>query len=71
MDTSLARAVYNVMDEVVNKAPAQLQGDHTYLILERHRHRYEVNPAIVAEVEKKGLYFTGKDDKGSAWRSLR
>jgi CTP synthase len=63
-NASLASAVYHVKDEVVKKAPAQLKGDHTYLILERHRHRYEVNPTIVADIESKGLFFTGKDEKG-------
>jgi len=28
---------------------------------ERHRHRYEVNPAMVAELQKHGLRFVGKD----------
>ncbi|KAJ2302681.1 CTP synthase ura7 [Coemansia sp. RSA 2706] len=28
---------------------------------ERHRHRYEVNPEIVAELESKGLHFVGRD----------
>lgn len=28
---------------------------------ERHRHRYEVNPAFVEELEKAGLWFVGKD----------
>ncbi|KAJ2513138.1 CTP synthase ura7 [Coemansia sp. RSA 2049] len=28
---------------------------------ERHRHRYEVNPARVAEFEAKGLHFVGRD----------
>lgn len=31
---------------------------------ERHRHRYEVNPQYVQELESKGLKFVGKDDKG-------
>lgn len=31
---------------------------------ERHRHRYEVNPALVDEFEKAGLSFVGKDDTG-------
>lgn len=30
---------------------------------ERHRHRYEVNPAYVARLEKSGLLFSGVDDK--------
>ncbi|GAA6031942.1 hypothetical protein JCM8097_003353 [Rhodosporidiobolus ruineniae] len=33
-------------------------------IWERHRHRYEVNPAYVPEIEKAGLRFTGRDEKG-------
>ncbi|KAJ1648228.1 CTP synthase ura7 [Coemansia erecta] len=28
---------------------------------ERHRHRYEVNPEVVAELESKGLHFIGRD----------
>ncbi|GBG32894.1 CTP synthase [Hondaea fermentalgiana] len=31
-------------------------------VLERHRHRYEVNPSYIADLEKGGLYFTGKDE---------
>ncbi|KAL6867056.1 CTP synthase N-terminus domain-containing protein [Trichoderma novae-zelandiae] len=31
---------------------------------ERHRHRYEVNPAYVDELEKAGLSFVGKDETG-------
>jgi CTP synthase len=33
-------------------------------ILERHRHRYEVNPAMIEQLEKAGLTFVGKDVKG-------
>ncbi|KAF2001501.1 CTP synthase-like protein [Amniculicola lignicola CBS 123094] len=33
-------------------------------ILERHRHRYEVNPAYIERLEKGGFSFVGKDDKG-------
>jgi CTP synthase len=34
--------------------------------MERHRHRYEVNPAFVQTIEKdgEGLLFTGRDDQG-------
>lgn len=32
-------------------------------IYERHRHRYEVNPEVVGELEKHGLIFSGKDAK--------
>lgn len=31
---------------------------------ERHRHRYEVNPDIIADVEAAGLAFVGKDETG-------
>lgn len=31
---------------------------------ERHRHRYEVNPTYVDQLEAKGLKFIGKDEKG-------
>ncbi|GAA6006554.1 hypothetical protein JCM10207_004970 [Rhodosporidiobolus poonsookiae] len=33
-------------------------------IWERHRHRYEVNPAYVERIEKAGLRFTGRDETG-------
>tara|TARA_Y100000766_G_scaffold283734_1_gene300156 strand:- start:226 stop:1869 length:1644 start_codon:yes stop_codon:yes gene_type:complete len=31
---------------------------------ERHRHRYEVNPDIIGEIESAGLKFVGKDETG-------
>lgn len=34
------------------------------VIYERHRHRYEINPAYVDRIEAGGLQFTGKDEKG-------
>jgi CTP synthase len=34
------------------------------VVYERHRHRYEVNPQYVAELEAKGLRFSGHDDRG-------
>ena len=33
-------------------------------IHERHRHRYEVNPDLVADLEEKGLRFVGRDTEG-------
>ncbi|KAK7516514.1 CTP synthase-like protein [Phyllosticta citriasiana] len=33
-------------------------------VLERHRHRYEVNPTYIERLEQAGLTFIGKDDKG-------
>ena len=34
------------------------------IILERHRHRYEVNPEYIERLASSGLHFVGKDDKG-------
>ena len=31
---------------------------------ERHRHRYEVNPNLVSDLEDRGLRFVGKDESG-------
>lgn len=42
---------------------AKLYGNRTY-IDERHRHRYEVNPDMIARLENAGLSFTGKDETG-------
>ncbi|KAI1321830.1 CTP synthase ura7 [Mortierella claussenii] len=33
-------------------------------VLERHRHRYEVNPELISRFEAKGLQFVGKDETG-------
>jgi CTP synthase len=33
-------------------------------ILERHRHRYEVNPAYIDKIQQGGLHFIGKDEAG-------
>lgn len=42
----------------------QLYGGEKDIIPERHRHRYEVNPALVKELEERGLVFSGKDADG-------
>ena len=33
-------------------------------VSERHRHRYEVNPDYIAEIEKAGMVFSGKSPDG-------
>lgn len=33
-------------------------------VFERHRHRYEVNPKLVEQIESHGLKFVGKDETG-------
>ena len=40
------------------------------IINERHRHRYEVNPAYIDRVSKAGLHFVGKDDSGERMEIL-
>lgn len=37
----------------------QLYGNAEY-VEERHRHRYEVNPELIADFEKAGMMFVGK-----------
>jgi CTP synthase len=39
-------------------------------IWERHRHRYEVAPALVEQLEASGLRFAGKDEKGERMQVL-
>jgi len=39
-------------------------------ISERHRHRYEVNPKYVPELEKRGLRFVGRDETGERMEIL-
>ena len=41
-----------------------LYGLHNKSINERHRHRFEVNPAYIDQLQAKGLTFIGKDDTG-------
>lgn len=42
---------------------AKLYGNRSF-VDERHRHRYEVNPDMVQQLEDAGLCFTGKDETG-------
>ncbi|KAI0746974.1 CTP synthase [Daedaleopsis nitida] len=39
-------------------------------IWERHRHRYEVNPAYIDRLTEKGLRFVGKDERGERMQVL-
>ena len=41
---------------------AKLYGLKDLSINERHRHRYEVNPDVVEELEAEGLRFIGRDE---------
>ena len=38
------------------------------MVLERHRHRYEVNPALVPDLEAAGLQFVGRNTDSSGER---
>ncbi|CAN1328033.1 CTP synthase [Linum perenne] len=49
--------------QVADCKSAKLYGNKSY-VDERHRHRYEVNPDLVARFEDAGLSFTGKDETG-------
>lgn len=39
-------------------------------IWERHRHRYEVNPALIEKIQSSGMPFIGKDEKGERMQVL-
>ena len=51
------------MLQTVNCTAAKLYQQEMY-IDERHRHRYEVNPSMVPELEAEGLQFVGRDETG-------
>ena len=51
--------IFQVNDCVVKR----LYGGHDS-INERHRHRYEINPDLVEQIEAAGLKFVGKDESG-------
>jgi len=44
--------------------------DHQPVVFERHRHRYEVNPLVVAQLENVGLEFSGQDERGQRMEIL-
>lgn len=48
---------------VKNCKSAKLHGNASF-VDERHRHRYEVNPEMVPQLESAGMSFTGKDETG-------
>ncbi|XP_054813056.1 uncharacterized protein LOC129313734 [Prosopis cineraria] len=49
--------------QVANCKSVKLYGNVSY-IDERHRHRYEVNPDMISQLESAGLSFVGKDETG-------
>jgi CTP synthase len=59
---TMARAAYESAD--FPKKIDDINGQKTCEISERHRHRYEVNPAFIAEIEKAGMVFSGTSPDG-------
>ncbi|KAF3794664.1 CTP synthase 2 [Nymphaea thermarum] len=53
------RTYFHIADSVT----AKLYGNVGY-VDERHRHRYEVNPEMIDQLEQAGLSFVGKDESG-------
>jgi CTP synthase len=53
--------------EKVRGKGAEVKGKNggELVILERHRHRYEVNPEYIEQIEKGGLVFSGKSPDGT------
>ncbi|KAK9669586.1 hypothetical protein RND81_13G141500 [Saponaria officinalis] len=49
--------------QVKDCTSAKLYGNESF-VDERHRHRYEVNPDMVPQLESAGMSFTGKDESG-------
>jgi CTP synthase len=45
---------------VLTKGTMAEQAYHTTKISERHRHRFEVNPAFIKKIEKAGMVFSGQ-----------
>ncbi|KAI0522973.1 hypothetical protein KFK09_005362 [Dendrobium nobile] len=55
--------------QVKNCKSAKLYGNVKF-VDERHRHRYEVNPDMVVQLERSGLAFVGKDEGGGRMEIL-
>ncbi|MDQ2932987.1 MAG: CTP synthase [bacterium] len=52
----------------ISKKKSKIKNDdqpNNLTIYERHRHRYEVNPAYIEQIEKAGLVFSGKSPDGT------
>jgi CTP synthase len=68
MRLGLRPTVFEEGSETWSKARALYGGGGK--IWERHRHRYEVNPAYVDRLVQSGLCFVGKDEKGERMQVL-
>jgi len=54
----LARMV-SEHDDRITQPVLQAIKDGKYVVVERHRHRYEINPEFITQLEKAGLFFSG------------
>ncbi|CAF0710741.1 unnamed protein product [Brachionus calyciflorus] len=54
------KTLFKTEDSILRKLYGNV--DH---VDERHRHRYEVNPKYVADLEKNGMKFTGQSEDGN------
>lgn len=50
--------------------PAKFSDHNPLIIKERHRHRWEINPAYVETLESAGMNFVGRDDTGKRMEIL-
>uniref|UniRef100_A0A7S3R0Q0 CTP synthase n=1 Tax=Dunaliella tertiolecta TaxID=3047 RepID=A0A7S3R0Q0_DUNTE len=55
--------------QTVSCTSAKLYQSEMY-IYERHRHRYEVNPDVVQQIEDAGMQFVGRDETGERMEIL-
>jgi CTP synthase len=62
---SVAEQAYQYNSEILNSKPQGNTKSNNTLIYERHRHRYEVNPAYIEQLEKAGLVFSGTSPDGT------
>ncbi len=51
-------------DAYINKGSMAEMAYKSLKVKERHRHRYEVNPEYISEIEQAGLVFSGKSKDG-------
>ncbi len=61
---TVAYVAYSDPKSYKQSTTISLEAKNYKLIHERHRHRFEVNPEYIAQIEKAGLVFSGKSPNG-------
>jgi CTP synthase len=62
---SLAARLYKPFHKPLQMEQGELkEGEEFKFVDERHRHRYEVNPKLISELQQTGLEFVGQDESG-------